>query len=332
VITPRLHRRALAQAAQWRLLLLWWASLAVPGVIAALPVSRFLREALDHSTRAKESVAFIDGSTLIELARRLEQNGNLGAVGLGLSGAVLALVLVAPFMAGAVVTAARTDESLPVTRLLAGSGELYGRMLRTFLCGLVPLGIFGGLAAGILKLAGKAMDRDLTETAADAHLRAAIIAAAVAFFLGHLLVDAARAVFAAEPLRRSAVLAMWRAVRLVVRRPLRSLSVGGLGTLAGLGSAAILMSLRLRVTQSGALRIAIAWGLAQAAQVAIGWGRGARIFGLAELARADAADRARPFRLEPPATSPPPPVVQSTTLSALSAEGAPLSPKDASGR
>jgi hypothetical protein len=201
-------------------------------------------------------------------------------------------------------------------------------MLRTFLWGLVPVSIGGGLAAGAMKIASILVERDVTETAADAHLRNGVIASAVAFFLAHLLVDAARAQFAAEPTRRSALAALWSAIRLVVRRPLRAIGVGAAGTAAALGSAALLMGVRLRIEQSGTLGIGVAWLLAQLAQIAIGWGRAARIFGLAELSRVDAADRARAFDLEPPTTSPPP--VQPELPSPVGA-ATPLSPTGASG-
>jgi hypothetical protein len=293
VITPRLFRRSLAQALQWRLLFLWWASLLVPGAIAALPVFHFFRRQLDHSTRAREVVASVDGAMLFDLARQLGENGAGEAMALGFAGGTLALLFVSPFMAGATVAAARSDEPLGLRRLLAGAGELYGRMLRTFLCGLLPLGIGAAIAAGVIKLSAKMVERDLTETAADGHLRNGAIAAAVAIFVFHLLVDAARAQFAAEPGRRSAAAALWSAVRMMVRRPLRALGLGALGIAAGLGGAAVLMVVRLRIEQRGAVAIGFAWILAQAAQLAIGWGRATRICGLAELARADSADRAR---------------------------------------
>jgi hypothetical protein len=296
-----LFRRSLRHALQWRLLFLWWASLVVPGAIAALPVFQFLRRELDRSTRAKDAVAYLDGPTLLDLLRQFGEPGASNAVALGLAGGVLTLLFVAPFVAGATTAAARSDEPLPLSRLLAGAGELYGRMLRTFLCGLVPLGIGAGITAGAMKIASHLTERDLTETAADAHLRNAVLVSAAALFLAHLIVDAARAQFAAEPTRRSALAALWSAARLVVRRPLRGLGVGAIGTAAGLGTAALLMALRLRIDQSGVFRIGLAWLLAQMAHVAIGWGRAARIFGLAELARADAAARARAFPLEPPA-------------------------------
>ena len=314
MITPRLFRRALLQPLQWRLLLLWWASLLVPGAIAALPAFHFLRRHLDHATRAREAVAWLDGATLLDLLKQLGEDGAGDSFVLGLAGAALALLFISPFLAGATVAAARSDEPPRIQRLLSGGAELYGRMLRTLLCGLLPLGLGAALAAGVMKLASKAIERDLTETAADAHLRTGVVISAVLLFLCHLIVDAARAQFAAEPNRRSALLALSSGVKLLVRRPLRALGVGALGALAGLGAAALLMAVRLRIDQGGVLRIALAWALAQAAHVAIGWGRSARIFGLAELSRADAAERARPFRLDPPAASP-----------------APLSPMDASG-
>src|SRR5207248_2372492 len=56
VITPRLYSRALRGAFQWRLLALWWASLLLPGALAALPVAAFLRAQLDHSPEAARLV------------------------------------------------------------------------------------------------------------------------------------------------------------------------------------------------------------------------------------------------------------------------------------
>ena len=333
MITPRILRRSLRSALQWRLLLLWWASLLVPGALAALPVASFLGVNLDHSTRAKQ-VAWMDGSTLIELSRRLGEPGAASAMGGMLAGASLVvLLLTGPILTGVMVTAARSDEPLPLNRLLAGAGELYGRMLRTLLWGVVPLGVGGGLSALVLKLVGRLNQRAIWETDARAHWRNGLLLSAVLILISHLLVDTARAHFAAEPGRRSALAALWSAAKLLARRPLRVLSVGAAGAAAGLGLPAILMALRLQVDQGGWVRIGLAWALAQAAHLAVGWGRGTRIFALAELARADAADRARPFLLDPPATSPPAPAVRSDTLSVLSppAPAPRLSPPDGSG-
>ncbi len=315
MITPRLFRRALRRSMQWRLLLLFWASLALPGLLAALPVFGFLRGQLDHSTPAAGSVAWLDGWTLIELARQLAENGAALAIGWGGGAAAATALLISPFVAGATVAAARIDEPAQTATLLAGAGELYGRMLRTFLAGLLPLGIGSAAAAGIFHAATRANERTVTEAAANRNLIIASVFASVVVFVAHLFVDAARAQFAAEPTRRSALAALWSGVRLVVRRPVRAPGLGALGAAIGLGGALALMALRLQIAQRGTGSIALAWLLAQGAHVVVGWGRAARIFGLADLSRADAADRRR--REAAAAAAAEPQVVHSTTLSAL---------------
>ncbi|HEY6912562.1 MAG TPA: hypothetical protein VI356_24485 [Myxococcales bacterium] len=317
MITPRLLRRSLRRGLQWRLLLLWWASLLVPSSLVALPAFAFFREKLDHSTGAAWNVASLEGSTLIELLRQLRQPGPSLALGWGAASAVVCLLAVSPFVAGATVAAARSDGSLRLGALMAGGGELYGRMLRTLLAGLVPIGLGSAAAAGIGKVAARASERATTETAAQRNLVVASVCAAAVLFVVHLVVEAARAQFAADPGRRSAVLALWSGARLLLRRPARAFAVGAVGALAGVGGALILMTLRLQLVQSGATSIALAWLLAQAAQVAVGWGRATRIFGLAELSRADAAARAGTGPRVAPGVSPGVQVVHSATLSAL---------------
>jgi hypothetical protein len=315
VITPRLLRRALRRGAQWRLLLLWWASLLVPSALVALPGFAFLRGQLDHSPRAAQSVAWLEGATLIELVRQLRQPGPAAALGWGAAAAAVCLLAVSPFVAGATVAAARSDDPLRLRALMAGGGELYGRMLRTLLAGLVPLGMGSAAAAGLFRLAARANERATTEAAADRNLLFAAGFAALAFFVFQLVIEAARAQFAADPGRRSAVLALFSGARLLVRRPARAFAVGAAGAVAGLGAALALMAVRLQIVQSGAAGIALAWLLAQAAQAAIGWGRAARILGLAELSRADTAARARPRPIA--GGGPGVEVVHSATLSAL---------------
>jgi hypothetical protein len=174
----------------------------------------------------------------------------------------------------------------------------------------LPLGIAGAALAGIAALALGADERALTETAARRNFALAAAAAALVVFLAHLLVDAGRAQFAADPRRRSALAALWSAARIVAAHPGRALAIGGAGALLGLGLALSLMAMRMQIAQHGTAAMALAWLLAQGAQVAVGWGRAARIEGLAELSRADEAGRRRP---DPRAAQ----VVHSTTLSAL---------------
>jgi hypothetical protein len=317
VITPRLLTRALWRGAQWRLLLIWWASLLMPAILAGMPLMAFFDRHLGHSTRATGLIARLDGSTLLALVRLLGENGSGQSIGFGLGGGLLVLLMSAPFAAGAAVTAAQTDETLNLQRLSAGAARLYGRMLRTLLCGLVPLALAGALTAGVFAIANHANEKLLNETTADRNWLFASVPAALALFVSQLLIDTARAQFAFDDSRRSAVLAFLRAVRLLVKRPMRVMLIGLAGGLAAVVPAALIMALRLSLNQKSAFVVAIAWLLAQAAQLVVGWGRNTRLFALADLSRADAAFRARPAPL------PEPVVLQSPTPEAL--EVAPLS-------
>ena len=301
--TPGLFRRSLGNAIQWRLLFLWWVSLLIPGTGAVISPALFLDTNLAHSTRAREVIAAIDGSTTVELFRQLTEPERIWSISTGLGAALLALLLIGPAMAGATVAAAAADdERLPLRQLLAGAGDFYGRMLRAFIAGLVPLGIGSAITWAILRAIFKANERATWETAAHARIGMGILAGALSVFLFHTIVDAARAHFAAEPWRRSAVLALWGAVRLLVRRPLRLLALGALGSGTAFLIATLLMAVRLQVNQDDVWSISLAWLLAQGAYLGIGWGRGIRVFGFAELVRADAADRARARRprVQPP--------------------------------
>ena len=320
MITPRLFRRSLVAGAQWRLVAICWAVLLVPTLVAALPFASALSAMLDHSPRAASAVAFMDGAMMSDVLRQLGEPGPATAIPGGLLHGLLLLLVLSPIAAGALVTAARSGETLPVRDLLRGAGELYGRMLRMTLVALVVAGIGGALAGLVLKVVSNAGDKAIWATDASRQLRAGLLVSAAIVWLCHLTVDAGRARLAVEPERRSAFVAWWAGLRLVVRRPLRALGVGAAGSLAGLGLAALLFVVRLRVVQSGAGRIALAWVIAQLAVLAISWGRAARIAGLAELSRADSAERARRgFQMSPPLTSPPAPLPLSVAAMAPAA-------------
>jgi hypothetical protein len=307
VITPRIFRRSLTAAAQARLLLLWWASLLVPGAIAALPVWSFLSAQLDHLPKARELVAFLDGATLIELFRQVAEPA-AAPLGWGFVAAAIALVAVSPAMAGAMVAAARSDEALGVRELLRAAGELYGRMLRFALVSAAVLGVAGAGAVLVMKAVAKAGERAIWAQQAMRQERLGVLASVLLVFVFQLTLDAGRARLAVEPGRRSAFLAWWAGVRLLLRRPLRTFALGAVGTLAGSGLALVLMLLRLRIEQATPARLVLAFVLAQLATLAVGWGRAARIIGFAELFRVEAAERARAggFAMAPPVTSPPP--------------------------
>jgi hypothetical protein len=291
VITPRLFRRALRGALRPRFLFLWACGSLLPAALAALPVLRVLSKLLDHAPRAREFTSKLDSGALTDLLRQLAEDAS--ALQGGATAALLMALLVGPALAGAALVLAREQGPYGFRALLAGMGEHYGRMVRLALFGFVPLGIAASLSAVAARGARNAATRALTETQAVRGGRAALAVALVLLFLAQLTLDASRAFFAVQPHRRSAVLAWWSGVRLVLRQPLRAIGLGLMTVVAGTAAAAVLLLLRLRIPQSGPTTVALAFLLAELAAAAIGWHRAARLIGFANLARADLADRER---------------------------------------
>ena len=318
MITPGLLRRSFASAAQWRLVLLAPLLLLVPAAVAMIPIARFLGEQLDHQPRWKELVPRLDSQALFALVKQL---GTPGAAGLpsGFLTSVLVALVLTPLIAGAALAAARSDEELDLRELLRGAAEHYGRLLRMQVASLLPLGAFFGAVAGLTVWQTKLVERSLTEAQALRNGRLILAAIALLGFLANLVLDAGRAWFAAQPSRRSAFFALGAGVKLVVRRPLQSLTIG-LVTAAALLLPAAVMVLRQRVTQGSGGTVALAFLLAQLAVALVAYGHAARLIGLTELARADLADRARKpeFEMAPPRTSPPPPESPLSPLAAIS--------------
>jgi hypothetical protein len=306
VITPRLYRRSLGHAFQVRLLLLCALASLLPAALAALPVLRFLSPLLDYSPRAKDLVAALDSHTALDLLHQLREPAMGSALAAGFAVAAVSAFLADPLVAGAAILVARADEPVRAGALLASAGENYGRLLRVALVGLFPLGIALASSGAFFRAARDAAARASTESQAIRAQQIALAGTVLLLFLAQLCVDAARAMFAAEPWRKSAVLASWAGLRLVVRRPLRSLGLGFATLAAGGGIAFALLLLRLRIPQTGAGTVLAAFVLAQLAAASIGWHRTARIVGFAELARADAADRERrsAFATLPPEPAP----------------------------
>jgi hypothetical protein len=320
VITPRLYRRSLGHAFQVRLLLLYVAGSLVPAILVAMPVHRVASRLLDHSPRARDLVAALDSHAAIDMLRQASDAPTSGALSAGFISALVAALLAGPFLAGAALLVAGADDAVRTRALLASAGENYGRLFRVALAGLIPLGLVAAISGALFKAANNAAEHALTESEAARGGRLAMVGTVLLVFLAQLCMDAARAMFAAEPYRRSAVLAMWAGLRLLVRRPLRSIGLGLATLVAGGGMALLLLLVRLRMPQTGAGSVLVAFVLAQLAAASLGWHRTARIVGFAELARADAADRERHSAF---ATLPPEPVPQAP-VPALGARSAVL--------
>jgi hypothetical protein len=270
------------QAAQWRLGLLWLLANALPLFMLALPLWRALAGPLDHSLLASRLVEGFDPAVLADALGSLRQRGYSPLASIG---ALLLFALTLPWLTGVVTTAARAPMPLPLLALASGGLANYGRMARLWLWALVPLGL--ALGAG-LAASHVAREQALTMTLqADADLlgRAAAALGVLLFVLAHATVDAARAQLVLEPHRRSVVLAWWRALTRLVRRPGRIALYIAI-TVTGLFAAAVLSVLRVQVPPVGAAGLLGGIVLGQALVLVLAWMRCARLFALVRSGRA----------------------------------------------
>ncbi len=281
----KLWQNALRRGADWRYSLVYVAGLLVPAVMAYVPLSAFLKSLLDNSIRSNELVAWLDSPALIEVFRQLGTPEAAG-IGPGIVGAIVVVVVFAPLLAGAALTLAKKSGPLDFRELLGGAAELYPRMIRTSIASCIPLGIAGAGAALAFHFDHKSSDAAVVESTATRAQLIAILVSIALFWLANVTVEAGRAYLGAEPQRRSALLAWWSGVRLLVRQPLRVLGLSLVTTVVGVGLAFILTAIRFRVTQSGTASIGFAFLLAQLAIAALAWGRSSRLAGLVALIKA----------------------------------------------
>jgi hypothetical protein len=272
-------------ALQWRLLLWWALLLLLPTMAAALPVWQMLAANLDHSVYAAQLAGKLDMLAIADLGTSAREHyaaamGNGGIVALALT------LLLSPLLAGMTIHAARAAKRPGLMDLLAGGAHEYARMFRMLVWSVVPLAIAGIVAGVAFKVAGKALETAILESDADHASHIAMAVAAVAFALVHATIDAGRALFANERRRRSAVVAWWGGVRLLVRRPFSVLGVYVAITGAGLLLAGLLALARLQVPALGAGGTVGAVLLTQLAVLVLGWMRSARLFALIALTRA----------------------------------------------
>lgn len=272
---------AARHALQWRLLLLWLLALALPLVLASLPLWMALAGVLDHAVQGKQLVEGFELPVFAETLRMLTERGYSPASGLG---AVIVFVLLLPWLTGIVFTAARTSAAQGFAALLKGGLTEYWRMARLWLWALVPLGLAAGAGAGMLHLAKEQALTMTLEADADHLTHVTIAIGALLFLLAHASIDAARAQLVLEPRRRSVVLAWWRATRLLLLRPGRIL-LYLLVTAAGLLLAALLGLLRIQVLPVTTLGFVAALLLGQALVLVLAWMRCTRLFALVAAAR-----------------------------------------------
>jgi len=276
---------ALRAAAQWRLLLIWVLALLLPTALATLPLARVLGSSFDYAVHAPQWARQFNGIAMAELLGLF--NGNSGKlINTGvLLGGVLSLLL-SPWLTGTVLVAARATRPPGFAALIQGGLHEYGPLLRLLLWGLLPLGLALAVAAGLSSLAEDHAEQAILESSADLGHRLALLGGALALLLAHLSLELARAGLAVEPWRRSAVKAWGRGIRLLLRRPLRVLTIYLLIVLAVAMLAALLALARAHTPAVGGLGIAAAFALMQVLVAVLAWGRAARLLGLSALIKA----------------------------------------------
>jgi hypothetical protein len=272
-------------AMQWRLLLLWLAGLSIPAALTTFPVWRILANSLDHSVNAANLAQRLDINSFVDLQNAVNASGLAVVVG-GFAGIIVTLLL-SPLLSGAVITAAKSSERLSFGQLFGGGLTEYGRMLRLLLWAIVPLGIACGIGAGVMHWADKFAEKAILESNANLAGNAALALFVVLFFVADATLDAGRAQFALSSKRRSAIKAWWRGLKLMCKKPLSSLGLYSVLTVVGLLLAAILGVARINMPQVGAGGFVAALLVTQLMVAATAWMRGARLFALIQLSKAN---------------------------------------------
>jgi hypothetical protein len=272
-------------ALQWRLLLWWAVLLLLPTIAAALPVWQMLAANLDHSVYAAQLANKLDMLAIADIMTSAKERFG-PAVGSGGIVALALTLLLSPLLAGMTIHAARATKRPGFMDLLAGGAREYARMFRMLLWSVVPLAIAGMVAGLAFKMAGKSAESAILESDANHAMHIAMALAALAFALMHATIDAGRALLANERRRRSAIVAWWGGVKLLVRRPFSMLGVYVAITGVGLLLAGLLALARLQVPALGVGGTIGAVLLTQLAVLVLGWMRSARLFAMMALTRA----------------------------------------------
>jgi hypothetical protein len=276
--------RSTGAALQWRLLLWWAILLLLPAIVAALPLWQLLSANLDNSVYAARLAEKLDMIAIADLmVNGRERYG--AALGAGGMVALVLTLLLSPLLTGMTIAAVRAPQRLRFIPLLAAGATHYGRLFRMLIWAVVPLGIAGTIAGVAFKAAGKTAETAILETDASHASHLALLAAAIAFILLHATIDAGRAVLGNTPLRRSAFLAWWGGLKLVVRRPLATLGSYVAITVIGLVIAAALALARLHVPALGVGGTIGAFLLTQLVVIVLGFMRSARLAAMMALAR-----------------------------------------------
>jgi len=276
------------RAFQWRLLLLWIAVLLIPTAMLTVPLWQIFSEQLDHTLHAADLAQRLTLNAASDLLVSVVYDG-AALKSLSMLAALFALIAT-PFLNGMAVTAARSADAPGFVALIQGGAAEYWRMFRLAVVSLLPLAIAAGIGSAAMNGADKYAEHAILKSSADHVGLAAQILLVLLMVLALASVDAGRAQFALSSKKRSAFKAWWRGCKLIVKRPAATLGSYVLLTLVGVIVFAVFALLRINVPHANLVGFIIGVVFTQLAAVALAWTRGARLFVLADLAKAQAGE------------------------------------------
>jgi len=270
-------------AVQWRLLLLWLLIMLIPATLVALPLWSMLGGLLNTSVHAPEWAQHFDDLMFSDVLFNFFDHPQWLLTSLGLAQAVT--LLLSPFLAGMIVGSGRAGRVLGFGALLQSGVVEYGRQFRLKLWSLLPYAVVIAVALIGSHLVDKHAEQAVLESQADHAMSVVHWVLLIVFVLAQSIVESARAAFIADSSLRSATRALWRGVRQLFRRPVKTLVFYLVVTAVGLVLAGVFGMLRIHVTPVGFLGFVLALLLSQLVVLAVGWMRAARLFALAGIAR-----------------------------------------------
>ena len=273
---------ALASGLRWRVLLWWLIALAVPTLVALLPIWAGLQSQFAYSPKAAAIAAMDDLPLLIDGLRGMSEQFQ----GINLAGVVAAVItaLLSPWLTGMVVASIRARRSLGMGELAHGGLSEYGRMFRMLLWSILPVGIAIGIGAAVSAALGSQVEDAILASEAARGSNIGMGVAVVLALFAHTTVEAGRGWMAADIALRSVIRAWWRGLKLVLRRPLASLIVY-LGTaIVGYGLALVFSWLRFRTGGASTGDFVLGVLATQGVVAMLAYARIARLHGFAALA------------------------------------------------
>ncbi len=285
--TPLRARTALSHglrgALQWRLWLLWIVVTGVCALIGAMPVWNWLGGLLDNSLLG-DAVGSGQAPALVIEALN-SRDAPLGLLAGGIQFATILMLLLAPFLTGAAVAAARSPATLGFADLMRGGIGEYGPMLRMLIWSVIPLGLAVMAAVAIIGANESMHEQAVLASELDTGRRVALLVGGILFVLAHASLEAGRGWLAADGRLRSAVKAWWRGLKLLLRRPIAVLSVYLVTTLAGLLLAALMIGMRQQMDANTGLGFILAMLVGFGIAAVLACSRIARLFGMQSLAQ-----------------------------------------------